>query len=125
MFVFVFFFKHKTAYELRISDWSSDVLFRSSPTRCSASATSATSTISCSWAPSRRGDGARAVRHSLPPRWGASGPRLSLRPGPDSGGGCRRIANLPRQEARGVGKSVSVGVDSGGRRMLKNKKEKI
>src|SRR3546814_9298353 len=25
MFVFIFFFKHKTAYELRISDWSSDV----------------------------------------------------------------------------------------------------
>src|SRR3546814_1861168 len=23
--VFVFFFKHKTAYEMRISDWSSDV----------------------------------------------------------------------------------------------------
>src|SRR3546814_13024685 len=26
---FVFFFKQKTAYEMRISDWSSDVLFRS------------------------------------------------------------------------------------------------
>src|SRR3546814_4299191 len=25
MFAFVFFFKHKTAYELLISDWSSDV----------------------------------------------------------------------------------------------------
>src|SRR3546814_10887871 len=25
MCVFVFFFKHKTAYEMRISDWSSDV----------------------------------------------------------------------------------------------------
>src|SRR3546814_3723927 len=25
MFVFVFFFKQKTAYEMRISDWSSDV----------------------------------------------------------------------------------------------------
>src|SRR3546814_2696740 len=24
-FCFVFFFKHKTAYEMRISDWSSDV----------------------------------------------------------------------------------------------------
>src|SRR3546814_1910241 len=26
-----FFFKQKTAYEMRISDWSSDVLFRSKP----------------------------------------------------------------------------------------------
>src|SRR3546814_19408763 len=25
MFVFIFFFKQKTAYEMRISDWSSDV----------------------------------------------------------------------------------------------------
>src|SRR3546814_7276789 len=25
MFFFCFFFKHKTAYEMRISDWSSDV----------------------------------------------------------------------------------------------------
>src|SRR3546814_4634264 len=25
MFLFIFFFKQKTAYELRISDWSSDV----------------------------------------------------------------------------------------------------
>src|SRR3546814_1751213 len=28
-FLFFFFFKQKTAYEMRISDWSSDVLFRS------------------------------------------------------------------------------------------------
>src|SRR3546814_8535494 len=27
MFLFFFFFKQKTAYELRISDWSSDVCF--------------------------------------------------------------------------------------------------
>src|SRR3546814_10482069 len=30
VFCFFFFFKQKTAYEMRISDWSSDVLFRSS-----------------------------------------------------------------------------------------------
>src|SRR3546814_4377043 len=29
LFFFVFFFKQKTAYEMRISDWSSRVLFRS------------------------------------------------------------------------------------------------
>src|SRR3546814_5670384 len=33
IYMFIFFFKHKTAYEMRISDWSSDVcssdLFRS------------------------------------------------------------------------------------------------
>src|SRR3546814_10555306 len=32
VFVFVFFFKQKTAYEMRISDWSSDVC--SSDLRC-------------------------------------------------------------------------------------------
>src|SRR3546814_12821553 len=31
--VFFFFFKQKTAYEMRISDWSSDVLFRSAQQR--------------------------------------------------------------------------------------------
>src|SRR3546814_2879135 len=30
---FFFFFKQKTAYEMRISDWSSDVLFRSGKCR--------------------------------------------------------------------------------------------
>src|SRR3546814_5608742 len=29
MMCYVFFFKQRTAYEMRISDWSSDVLFRS------------------------------------------------------------------------------------------------
>src|SRR3546814_5071198 len=33
MFVIFFFFKQKTAYEMRISDWSSDVLFRSEEAR--------------------------------------------------------------------------------------------
>src|SRR3546814_5884346 len=35
--IFVFFFKQKTAYEMRISDWSSDVCssdLRSCPTPC-------------------------------------------------------------------------------------------
>src|SRR3546814_8619419 len=37
MFVFIFFFKQKTAYEMRISDWSSDVCssdLPSLPTPC-------------------------------------------------------------------------------------------
>src|SRR3546814_7386463 len=29
VYLIIFFFKQKTAYEMRISDWSSDVLFRS------------------------------------------------------------------------------------------------
>src|SRR3546814_11993544 len=37
MFIFCFFFKQKTAYEMRISDWSSDVvLFRSDDQRAAA-----------------------------------------------------------------------------------------
>src|SRR3546814_10690655 len=42
MFVIFFFFKQKTAYELRISDWSSDVFSSDLPSprsRCSASRT--------------------------------------------------------------------------------------
>src|SRR3546814_6869370 len=44
LFLFVFFFKQKTAYEMRISDWSSDVCSSDLPialTQCSTSGPSA------------------------------------------------------------------------------------
>src|SRR3546814_2045412 len=48
--LFVFFFKQKTAYEMRISDWSSDVcssdLQKSAPRNPGASVGSATSAMS-------------------------------------------------------------------------------
>src|SRR3546814_3381926 len=48
VFFFVFFFKQKTAYEMRISDWSSDVCSSDLTTfRCSRCATAATRTGGC------------------------------------------------------------------------------
>src|SRR3546814_6138558 len=52
MFLFFFFFKQKTAYEMRISDWSSDVCSSdlSNPPRAPA--------LEARWTPERvRGDG--------------------------------------------------------------------
>src|SRR3546814_1518727 len=60
--LFVFFFKQKTAYEMRISDWSSDVcssdLRRGSPSRCRRYGRGSMS----------RPAGARAPRAARPPR---------------------------------------------------------
>src|SRR3546814_18528900 len=75
----LFFFEQRTAYDMRISDWSSDV--------CS-------SDLSC---------GPRTTSPSAP-AW----PRGTSRPPPS-----------PRSEERRVGKSVSVRVDPGGRRIIK------
>src|SRR3546814_6259918 len=46
VFLFVFFFKQKTAYEMRISDWSSDV--------CSSDLAVAIYTTTVHWLESRR-----------------------------------------------------------------------
>src|SRR3546814_16998966 len=77
-----FFFKQKTAYEMRISDWSSDV--------CSSDLSD------------KRG--------------GANGARIRLEPQ-------RGWEVNERSEERRVGKSVSVRVDLGGRRIIKKKKK--
>src|SRR3546814_5486951 len=77
----LFFFKQKTAYEMRISDWSSDV--------CSSDLWRSASRRPCS--------GPRPIRGA----WAS---------------GCGR------SEERRVGKSVSVRVDLGGRRIIKKKK---
>src|SRR3546814_2371637 len=76
-----FFFKQKTAYEMRISDWSSDV--------CSSDLVPLP------------GDRSSLV-------W-------VLRP--------EEAQRLLRSEERRVGKSVSVRVDLGGRRIIKKKKK--
>src|SRR3546814_21155280 len=78
-----FFFKQKTAYEMRISDWSSDV--------CSSDL------------PTRRDQPSRPAR-------GRAG-----RPAPTP----RRAAD---RKSVVEGKSVSVRVDLGGRRIIKKKK---
>src|SRR3546814_12584031 len=87
--LFIFFFKQKTAYEMRISDWSSDV--------CS-------SDLACK---------ATALPAELRPRNLCSEQRLWW---------AEEDLNL-RSEERRVGKSVSVRVDLGGRRIIKKKKK--
>src|SRR3546814_16090595 len=132
LFFCFFFFKQKTAYEMRISDWSSDV--------CSSDLVGALRTAG--------GDRHDAVhRRSLP---GAHRPHARLR-NDRCGGVRRRAAQLadPRRPARpgdrrralqraavrhpaGVerqstveGKSVSVRVALGGPRFYKKKKKDI
>src|SRR3546814_992153 len=102
MFVFL---KQKTAYEMRISDWSSDV--------CSSDLLS-------------------SKQHSKPRRSPAVGRRKTARdfkrlpetvPSlPGRAGGLHGPAPGPRRsEERRVGKRVSVRVDLGGRRTIKKK----
>src|SRR3546814_8770872 len=110
---FFFFFKQKTAYECRISDWSSDV--------CSSDLCSAVSTqisvirISSSWLigwiASRtrcRASRAEAMRRF----W-----RMTS---------CTARTPSPLGDRKSVveGKSESVRVDLGGRRIIKKKKKK-
>src|SRR3546814_2638068 len=114
-YVLFFFFKQKTAYEMRISDWSSDV--------CSSdlhSGSKATMTV--------RVDGSGRAVHD--------GPQVEI------GGNERYISvsraefkkivrgegrieplqeRLPRSEERRVGKECVIRVDLGGRRIIKQK----
>src|SRR3546814_11277221 len=104
-FFFFFFFKQKTAYEMRISDWSSDV--------CSS-------------------DLSKARRSIAPPRIGteiaAAGEpsRISVRglgPGNSLNDNAGKLfqSRARRSEERRVGKELSVRVDLGGRRIIKKK----
>src|SRR3546814_17314747 len=114
MCLLFFFFKQKTAYEMRISDWSSDV--------CS-------SDLSASWR--SRGRRERKLRdrdehlrsvaefHHI-----ASDHRSAGRRERTARYIVKRATRLDRKS--GVeGKSVSVRVDLGGRRIIKNKQHKL
>src|SRR3546814_15882446 len=96
----IFFFKQKTAYEMRISDWSSDV--------CSSDLTT-----SCGSCPTR----------PRPPSGVATTPTWirfdDAYPHPPPACPCPRHG----QDRKSVveGKSVSVRVDLGGRRIIKKK----
>src|SRR3546814_14636011 len=108
-----FFFKQKTAYEMRISDWSSDV--------CSSDLSSGARGRSlrlCPHARARRGVGnARRRRRRLCRR-----PHRQTRRGTAEGAEKRQAALLPRRrlvrESVVEGKSVSVRVDLGVRRVI-------
>src|SRR3546814_17166889 len=92
-----FFFKQKTAYERRISDWSSDV---------------------CSSDLQGLGLAHRPVGVGFLRRGKARGQRR--REAGQRGDRDRRVAEVERDRKRVVaGKSVSVRVDLGGRRIIK------
>src|SRR3546814_8106278 len=100
-FVFVFFFKQKTAYEMRISDWSSDV--------CSSDLITN---------PAHLIGGPQAL--------GEVGDFLlengKVRVIVQSGLYSRDFGVFADRQSVVSGKSVSVRVDLGGRRILKKKK---
>src|SRR3546814_19316356 len=118
-----FFFKQKTAYEMRISDWSSDV--------CSSDLDMKVSV---------EGDRLRAIGKTLDPsivngesigflRFNARGAELFLdeiERAMKSEQGLKQwyLSAIDRSEERRVGKSVSVRVDLGGSRIIKKKKVK-
>src|SRR3546814_7284025 len=92
-----FFFKQKTAYEMRISDWSSDV--------CS-------SDLRRQRRPYPAAARRRRLRHPVRGD-GDVHPRL--------GGAARPRLLAPDRKSVVWGKSVSVRVDLGGRRIIKKK----
>src|SRR3546814_5984954 len=124
---FFFFFKQKTAYELRISDWSSDV--------CSSDLCSTIELYPLDLV--RRGlDLGFAARFATPFSHSAPSPRdeadvsfcrpnrFAICASPFSRQRGRRRYPLDRKSVVS-GKSVSVSVDLGGRRIIKKKKKKI
>src|SRR3546814_1019240 len=116
-----FFFKQKTAYEMRISDWSSDVC---SSDLCSPSPSSSARSPRCCPRPRRCRCRRRITSHAT------TSPTTIRR---TAGRSCRssvrlarsRIASssTPRDDRKSVvsGKSVSVRVDLGGSRIIKKK----
>src|SRR3546814_13514604 len=106
MFLF-FFFKQKTAYEMRISDWSSDV--------CSSDLVDveqlADGLVGCT------DDVLVEQAHDQPARRRGLDVPIPI---------ASHVGQpLVRSEERRVGKSVSVRVDLGGRRIIKKKKNNI
>src|SRR3546814_19183896 len=111
-FYVFFFFKQKTAYEMRISDWSSDVCssdLQRDPARTGIE-------------PDRAGHQfGRGIAAGAADKRAQTGDKLF---------GLERLGEvivrpgLKRSEERRVGKRVSVRVDLGGRRIIKKKKQK-
>src|SRR3546814_12672219 len=99
VFVICFFFKQKTAYEMRISDWSSDVC---SSDLCAAPRPDSARGWNRSWSPTCCC--IRAAHSTSCSRRSRSG---------------RTAPTSPNRTSVVSGKSVSVTVDLGGRRILK------
>src|SRR3546814_15515270 len=104
----IFFFKQKTAYEMRISDWSSDVCSSDLPTyiRCAAQGNHSAMT--------QRGNplGQRRVAHEQALEAAAHAARNTE---------CTHFVGQGDRKSVVSGKSVSVRVDLGGRRIIKKK----
>src|SRR3546814_9032244 len=80
MFLVVFFFKQKTAYEMRISDWSSDVCSSDLPSQIQNGRTSTSAPIMVAWndkSPSRFPSLTISllIRSQTPTRFSATPPR--------------------------------------------------
>src|SRR3546814_10939756 len=127
--VFIFFFKQKTAYEMRSSDWSSDVCSSDLPPSarraCWNSTTAAPDMRASWWVEVRLCAGwPKNGTYTMSPRLGSwSGayhsrpPRLRCFTAPRTS----RLGNLAAADRKSVvwGKSVAVRVDTGSRRVLK------
>src|SRR3546814_12834747 len=111
--VVFFFFKQKTAYEMRISDWSSDV--------CSSDL-SATGEITGTAGISELGASGDVMLSLLN---GAMAGRGRLEVSTQGIAGCMAGAAFGQSDRKRVvsGKRVSGRVDQGGRRYLKKKKK--
>src|SRR3546814_15706204 len=111
---YFFCFKQKTAYELRISDWSSDVCSSDLPTTRSATAWSWT-------APNRPGS---ATTSSIRTRRTEIQGFLTRQR--DGARGRRRRFRITLADRKSVvsGERVSVRGDLGGRRLIKKKSSK-
>src|SRR3546814_17013770 len=110
----VFFFKQKTAYEMRISDWSSDV--------CSSDLRAGRGGRACPGASTASPPTARPAS-----RRARSGRTRSAACASSARAARRRRGRASRSTDRksvGEGKSVAVRVSLGGRRNIQNKKNK-
>src|SRR3546814_7775298 len=106
--VYFFFFKQKTAYEMRISDWSSDV--------CS-------SDLDAIMAALRSGKILAPIEHDPGHRQDGKGDlnKLALAVWRHAEPFAGTLADRYRSEERRVGQEWSVRVDLGGRRIIKKK----
>src|SRR3546814_10987761 len=129
MILLFFFFKQKTAYEMRISDWSSDVCSSDlSPSGRRISAACAISPREAARRGWKRTGGRRDGDGKSSPKRGG-GPRAARRRGraPNAPArSVRRAQASSRTDRKSVesGTGVSVRVDQGGRRRNKQKKTK-
>src|SRR3546814_6796312 len=103
----VFFFKQKTAYEMRISDWSSDV--------CSSDLFEGDEVPEALAAPTLAPGDTGYARYTSGYFRGAR-PGLVLRPKTPA-----EVQDAVDRKSVVAGKSVSVRVDPGGRRIIKKK----